>query len=463
MQSKLIMETRHIQHLYWRAGFGISPKDLNNLIGKSRDEIVEDLFYESRRPVPIDIDHSEFRNLNIQHLLEDKVELRKVKEQMKLKLVDLNLAWIERLSNPKGLLREKMTLFWANHFVCRENMSMYAEKYNNTLRENALGNLRSFTKAVSREAAMIKYLNLKNNRRKRPNENFARELMELFLLGNHHYTEKDIKQSARAFTGYDFDFLGGFKFRRMLHDYGRKTFFGRKGMFSGDDIIDIILLEKQCARFICEKIYAYFVKEEINQNHIEDMVKVFYPNYDIEKLMRFIFMSDWFYEEENIGTKIKSPIEFLVGIDNVVPLKFTNSKKLLGMQMMLGQILLYPPNVSGWKGGKGWIDSNTILLRLRLPSILLSNAIIPPTEKNDFIDKFYTAAKRKRTNNLFKVEPNWKQFSANYENVEIETMSNYLFQSGINRGTKKLLDQITKASKGEFCVQLMSLPEYQMC
>mgnify|MGYP000050063157 CR=1 FL=1 len=238
-----------------------------------------------------------------------QIKLNTFKEQdiivARERVKDFNYAWIDRLVKPEALLRERMTLFWANHFVCREDNSVFAEKFNNTLRQHALGNFRSFTKAISKEAAMINYLNLKQNRRQNPNENFARELMELFMLGNGHYTEKDIQESTRAFTGYSHDFFGNFVLRKRLHDYNDKTFFGRTGNFSGDDIIDIILVEKQCARFVCENIYRYFVNETIDDAHVDAMVDNFYPSYDIENLMRYVFMSDWFYDEDNIGNKIK--------------------------------------------------------------------------------------------------------------------------------------------------------------
>ncbi len=134
-----------------------------------------------------------------------------------------------------------MTLFWANVFVCRDNNILHIHQYNNVLRENSLGDFRGFVKAISKEPSMIKYLNLKQNVKKKPNENFARELMELFTLGVGNYKEEDIKESARAFTGYSFNKKGDFILRDKRHDTGSKTFFDKTGNFNGDDIIDIIL------------------------------------------------------------------------------------------------------------------------------------------------------------------------------------------------------------------------------
>ena len=458
------MTQREIQHLYWRAGFGISPKQLQQLTRTSKTEIVNELFENSARTTPLKIDVSEFENIDFKSLQKNKKALKRFTKLVQEKLVDLNEAWILRLNTPNELLRERMTLFWANHFVCRDNNVLFAQHYNNTLRGNALGNFRTLTKAVSLEAAMIKYLNLKQNRKQSPNENFARELMELFTLGKGNYSEQDIKESARAFTGYNHDFSGAFKYRKFQHDYDEKTFFNKTGNFSGDDIIDIILLEKQCAHFICEKIYRYFVNTNIQKKHIEEMVAVFYPTYEIETLMRFIFMSDWFYNDVNIGTKIKSPIELIVGLHKDVPVKFKDQKHSIALQKMLGQVLLIPPNVAGWKGGKQWIDSNTILIRLRLASILLNSAHISIKEIGEFNDRLNQFIKHKKQQQLpFKVEHDWKHFETAYQRISIKDLQNFILMAKPSSETQSFLNKLGKSSKQEHCIQLMSLPEYQMC
>ncbi len=457
------MDKKHIQHLYWRAGFGIDPITLNSLKGKSRFDIVDDLFYASRRATPLRIDKSSIKEADPRNAMLDKSAKEKFRLLLVKKTREFNILWIERLQNPKELLRERMTLFWANHFVCQTNNAVYAERYNNTLRTLALGSFRGFVKAISREAAMIDYLNLKQNRKRSPNENFARELMELFTLGREHYTEADIKQSARAFTGYNHDFNGNFEFRKWQHDFGRKRFFDRRGQFNGDDIIDIIVLEKQCARFICNKVYKYFVNDTINTDHVEQMVAEFYPAYDIEKLMRFVFMSDWFYDDINIGTKIKSPVDFMIGMGNMVPMKFKKEKQIIGIQSLLGQILLFPPNVAGWKTGQNWIDSNTMILRLRLPSLLLSNGVIQYRDSGQFSDPLYNKIMRELGRNLFQVISNWEEFNRIYTSVELEHLPQYILQCKLSNHTKALLNKLQRRSKKDYVMQLMSLPEYQMC
>ncbi|OUR91655.1 hypothetical protein A9Q87_10140 [Flavobacteriales bacterium 34_180_T64] len=458
------MKYKHVQHLYWRAGFGLTPKQTETLSKLDKTTVVKNLCIESKQFTPLLVDTSELEGINPQIIFKNPKKRKSFFDKSIEKVKALNYEWIERLAHPNELLREKMTLFWANHFVCFDKNIFHVQQFNNTLREHALGDFRDFVKAISKEAAMIKYLNLKQNKKQEPNENFARELLELFTLGMGHYKEEDIQESARAFTGYDFEFNGEFRLKTKQHDYGFKTFFGRMGRYNGDDIIDMILEQEQCARFISEKIYRYFVNDKINSEHIELMVNQFYPNYNIDELMYFVFTSDWFYNEINIGTKIKSPIEYLVGIQQIVPFQFKIPHDVLKVQKLLGQVLLYPPNVSGWKGGQNWIDNNTIMLRLKLPSVFLSNAYISTHEKGDFSDSFKREFKKRGIKNkVFDTIPEWDIFNRYFKEISFDNMSENLLLCPINEGTNQYLNDLSRISKSDFCVQLMSLPEYQMC
>ncbi|MDB9782223.1 DUF1800 domain-containing protein [Winogradskyella sp.] len=453
------MTQKELQHLYWRAGFGINPKKLTSNT-KNRTTVVNALFENSNTFSPLDIDLSYLDGIRPSDLKNYPKLAKEIRDKSRKKILDLNYSWINRLINPKELLRERLTLFWANHFVCRDRNPLYAQQYNNTLRYFALGNFRDFVKAISKEAAMLNYLNGKQNRKNRPNENFARELMELFTLGEGQYSEKDIKESARAFTGYNHDFEGNFVFKDVQHDAENKIFFNRIGQHNGDDIIDIILEDKQCALYIADKIYRYFVNPAPNKQHIKAMADVFYKDYNIENLMRFVFMADWFYDDKNIGAKIKSPVAYLVGMVNTVPLVFERERDLLKIQKLLGQTLLDPPNVAGFKGNKAWIDANTIMVRLKLPSVLLNDAVISLKEKGDFNDNLFNKNKGKRP---FKTLPDWNVFLENYKLIKTEHLEAYIIQGTINKGTAAYLQTLNKQSKRDYCIQLMSLPEYQMC
>lgn len=463
------MKQKQIQHLYLRAGFGIGYKELSKLKTKSKANIVSELFSEADNYTPLELDLSEIKLLIQPYLKKGKDERSKASFQELLKksrqkVNELNYAWVDRLKTPTSVLNEKMTLFWANVFVCRDNNIFHIQHYNNTIRKHALGNFRDFVKAIAKEASMSKYLNNRQNIKKSPNENFARELMELFTLGIGNYTEKDIKESARAFTGWAFKRNGEFFLKTRQHDFGEKTFFGKTGNFDGDDVIDIILEQKQCARFICSKVYTYFVNPVIDENHLEELTSLFYKDYDIKKLMHHIYTSDWFYHDDNIGVKIKSPIELLVGIQTIVPVEFTKKKQLLYLQKMMGQILLNPPNVAGWKGDKFWIDSNTLMFRLKLPSLLLNNAVINLDEKGDFEDsfeKYYKSVKNRAK--FLKITKSWGEFDKQYSKLTPEELKQSLIITEINKDTEAFLSNLKIDDNREYCVQLMSIPEYQLC
>ncbi len=463
------MNQRHIQHLYWRAGFGIDINVLKKTQSKSRTKIIEELFSDSEKITPLQLNLTEFisiKNKSARVLKNDMGEqaFQKFRQRSRRKVRDLNHAWIERLSESDGILGEKMTLFWANVFVCRDNHIFHIQQYHNTLRENALGNFRDFVKLVAREASMSKYLNNRQNRKISPNENFARELMELFTLGIGNYSEEDVKESARAFTGWSFNNKGGFILKKHQHDFGEKTFFGKKGNFNGDDIIDIILEQKQCARFICEKIYKYFVNPIVDKNRLEEITSIFYKDYDIKSLMIYIFSAPWFYDEQNIGVKIKSPIELLVGIRKIVPVSFDEKKQFNYLQKMMGQVLLYPVNVSGWKGDKSWIDSNTLMFRMKLASLILNNAVINLEEKGAFEDSFEAYYKNvKKRNRYLKTSKRWDVFLKKYGNLHPRQLRDFIVMPKLDFDTETLLDGLEIKSNKDFCIQLMSIPEYQLC
>jgi uncharacterized protein (DUF1800 family) len=463
------MEAKKIQHLYFRAGFGIDANLLQKSTSKSKNEVVTELFRNAEKATPLTIDLSEFELVMTSNYINLKKEVSKEKliELQKLgrkKLVDFNSAWINRMTISDAVLTEKMTLFWANVFVCRDNNIWHMQQYNNLLRHYALGNFGDFVKAISKSASMSKYLNNRQNVKESPNENFARELMELFTLGIGNYNETDIKESARAFTGWSFKLNGDFFLRRFKHDEGSKTFLGKTGSFNGDDIIDIILEQKQCARFICSKLYKYFVNPVLNESHLTEITERFYNDYDIKNIMQYIFNSDWFYDDENIGVKIKSPIELLVGIQKVVPVEFLQKKQLIYLEKLMGQVLLYPPNVAGWKDDKNWIDPNTLMIRLKLASIILNDAFIDIDEKGDFEDDFkaYYATKKNKKR-VVKTTKFWDDFEKNYGKLTFNELKKLLIISPIDKDTESFLSNLKIKNQKEYCIQLMSIPEYQLC
>ena len=224
--------------------------------------------------------------------------------------------WMKRMVDGPFPLQEKLTLFWHGHFVTSDKDERSASlmwKQNELLRKNAGRNFRNLVRQISRDPAMLDYLNNTQNRKAHPNENYARELMELFTLGIGNYTEDDVKMGARAFTGWAHD-GDDYVFRKFDHDEGIKTFLGKRGNFDGDDIIDIILSQPVAAKFISNKLFRYFAYEEIDDQLAEALGNEFRQgNYEIRPLVKLILNSQAFYSRQAIGAQIKCPLQLVLG------------------------------------------------------------------------------------------------------------------------------------------------------
>ena len=450
------MELQNIYHLYRRAAFGISPSEAEKLSSLTREEVVDGLLASSEEVTPLTIDLPDYDAFFKRNKSGRLKELRKIIRKNAPKHLDYNQAWLERLCDPAEALNERMTLFWINHFVCRDQVIYYAIQYYNLLRTNALGNFKDFVKQVTKAPSMMKYLNTNTNRKDHPNENFARELLELFTLGEGQYSEKDIKEAARAFTGYGSRLDGSFFLKQMQHDFGTKEFMGWTADLDGDDIVNIICSKRECAQFICRKLYTYFVNTKLNESHIEAMTEVFYKDYDIKNLMRHVLMSDWFYAEENVGTKIKSPVDLLTSVYRVVPYEFEKPRQQLFVQRLLGQSLMEPPNVAGWPGGRNWINTNTLMIRMKLPSIFLGRGIIPSDNLQ------YAYMEGRSFGDRLAIDKNWQYFDEEYGELDLEELTEAVCAGKLEKGTTKIFAEEPKYSQREVSLQLMSIPEFQL-
>lgn len=247
------------QHLLWRSAFGPMAENAAMLDNMSQKDLWALLVNTSAGPVlqlsvtknPVDVYGKGMTEMQAMEKLQKSPELRKkIRDDSRDNLRDLNLKWVDAMVNSQAQLREKMSLFWHGHFACRIQNGFYQQELLQIIRNHALGNFGDMLKAVSKSAAMLQFLNNQQNRKSHPNENFAREVMELFTLGRGNYTEDDVKEAARAFTGWGFNLKGEFVFRKFQHDTGSKTFLGRTGNFDGDDILNILLENKQTANYI---------------------------------------------------------------------------------------------------------------------------------------------------------------------------------------------------------------------
>lgn len=472
------------QHLLWRAGFGPSAEQLSELSKYTPVRYYKVLAKASEaKPTYINVaseslvdmyegamDAGARASLN-------EADRRNLARMQREAVRDLNLYWLKEMISSPAQLREKMAFFWHGHFANRNQNIFYNQFLLHSIRENALGNFGTLLKEVSHSAAMLFFLNNQQNRKGRPNENFAREVMELFTLGRGHYTENDIKEAARAFTGWTANNRGEFVFRKNFHDADEKNFMGKKGNFNGDDILDMLLENKLTARYITEKIYRFFVNEKVDENRVAHLADLFYKtNYDISKLIDSIFTSDWFYNEKNIGVKIKSPIELLVGMQRMVPMQLANENALIQLQRLLGQLLFSPPNVAGWPGGKSWIDSSTLMARLRIPQMFTDKDELNLTPKQDD-DQLMgrrenaTAVTRKKNSYGINATIDWPRYMANYQNVKKENLMQAIKQNLLQVNAPALENALGKtvdvSSRESYIktvtIQLMSTPEYQMC
>lgn len=461
-------EEQKIQHLYWRAGFGLSPTKFQQKRKQSLTKVLKDLFKDAEKLRPVQMPNYKMPSPESLKAMSKPERLKKRKEIQKL-TPEVNLNWVRQMtSDTHSCLQEKMTLFWHGHFACESKRFDYAARQINTIRTYALGNFRDLVLAISKDAAMILYLNNQQNKKNKPNENYARELMELFTIGRGNYTEQDIKEAARAFTGWFSDRrTGEFKFTERQHDGDSKTFMGKTGNWNGDDIVDIILDRKETATFLATKVYRYFVNEKVNAKNVAVLANVLYKsNYDIGLMMQTLFESDWFYAKQNVGVKIKSPIELLVGMGKVLNLEFGNTKSVLFPQNYLGQMLFRPPNVAGWPGGKTWIDNSTLMLRLNFAAVVFKRVELTLELKDQ--PEQPKGGQLKNLDISGDVVALTKAFSKVKEGDLGLELEQYVLQAPF--GTKgSFIETLAKeadTTEGQikaYVLGMMSLPEYQVC
>jgi uncharacterized LabA/DUF88 family protein len=296
--------------------------------------------------------------------------------------------WADRMVNSPRPLEEKMTLFWHNHFANNETKVRDYRKLllqNKTFRLHATGNFKKLIIATAKDPAMLYFLDAGQNIKGSPNENFAREIMELFTLGVGNYEEIDIREAARAFTGWNTNDLE-FVVNKNQHDDDIKTILNKTGNFSGEDVIDILLAQDAASRFIATKIYKEFVNDKVNNDIIEDYAKILKSNnYELKPLLSAIFLSKDFYSQQNIGSHIKSPVELVISTYRKLGLNDTPGVPDFNQSTTaMGQTLFWPPTVAGWAGGRSWITPALLMERGNFARSFLYPDI-------DFIDKdFYS-------------------------------------------------------------------------
>ena len=364
------------RHLLGRAGLGARTTEIAGFAALSRQEAVAQLLapvrVDARTPLPADVaahvPPSQLRDA-------DGAARKQLEQEARQRGIALRLWWLDEMlatSTPAEQLRERMTLFWHNHFVSslqKVKSTGWMVAQNQLLRRHALERFGPMLHAVSRDPAMIVYLDGASNRKGSPNENFAREVMELFTLGEGNYTEQDIKEAARAFTGWSIDReTGEFRWRAFAHDDGVKTVLGQSGNFDGDAVLDILLARPETANFVVSKLWREFVSPDTDNQKsalaIRRVAERFRSSgYDIRVALKAVFESDAFWAPSNRDALVKSPVDLLVGVIRAESIRLPDGRLLAVGLRTLGQDLFAPPNVRGWPGGENWINSSTLLAR----------------------------------------------------------------------------------------------------
>ena len=280
----------------------------------------------------------------------------------------LRAWWVREMLATPSPLTERMTLFWHNHFTSGQDKVAFPQhmaQQNLLLRRDALGNFGDLLHAVAKDPAMLQYLDGASNRKGRPNENFAREVMELFTLGEGHYTQRDVSEAARAYTGWSLDpDTQAYVWRANQHDDGDKTVLGQTGPFDGDQVLDILLARPETATFVTTRLWREFVSDTPDPVRIAPIAQQFRAShYEIKVALRGLFLSDAFWDDGNRGVLVKSPAEFVVGTLRAFDVSYDNAGPFVAQMRTLGENLFYPPNVKGWPGGTTWINSSTLLAR----------------------------------------------------------------------------------------------------
>ena len=385
-------DLRLIAHLVRRAGFGATRGELERLAGQGYEATVEQLLDPGSRP-ELDVD-----------------ELYRYLPQAESSFVGLHVQtdWIYRMVNTPRPLQEKMALFWHHVFATAVSKVEQSSQMANQValfREHGMGNYRELLVEMAKDPAMIFWLDNQDNHKRAPNENWGRELLELFSMGVDNYTENDVYECSRAFTGWTFEpslpsqpygqFPWVFRYRPEDHDGGVKRFLGQTGRFNGEDIIDIVVRQPACPAFVCRHLYNFFVAEEPqapawnieppgDPEAVQLLAQTFVDSgYEIRPVLRALFASDFF--KQAAFRKVRSPIEVVVGA-----LKLTGGLDApdpewgtIGLEpQRMGQDLLNPPSVEGWHTGKEWINSGSLMNRVNFVADYVRRADLPGNRRN---------------------------------------------------------------------------------
>lgn len=363
-------EFKQCVHLLHRASFGLDSTHLNRCLQQADYKAsVSDLMLRPRN-----FDSIKAPKFAENILRKPKKNSAQIKTERKVYRAELHKGrgalkngWFKEMLITDDPFLEKMVLFWHNHFTSslqKVKQPALIYQQHQLIRKYALGNFAELTHAIIEDPAMLIYLDNQANKKSEPNENLARELLELFTLGEGNYTDNDVKEMARALTGYSLGKNLQFKFKKRIHNNSQKQLFGQKGDFNAHDMLDIILAQEATSIFIVHKLWLEFIGYHPDAKEVKRLAKVFRQNhYEIFPLMTALLNSPFFTDAQVRGTMFKSPIEIIIGTLRRFNYLSFDPQTGVRYAIRLGQNLFDPPNVKGWPKGKTWINANTLLLR----------------------------------------------------------------------------------------------------
>lgn len=379
-------------HLMNRAGFGGSPAAIENLHSLGMNGAVswflnyDKITDDTPAPDWAQPDPEMAARKEAIRKSADPETKRMLDQQMyqteNAEMAELRYWWLRRMALGPRPFQEKMTLFWHGHFATsfeKVRSPYFLWLQNDTFRQNATGNFNQLLIAVAEDPAMLVYLDGAQSHKSHPNENFAREVMELFTLGEGNYTEQDIQQAAKAYTGWGLSKdQQHYQYHPGNHDDGPKTVFGQTGNYSGEDVLNLICDKPQCSHFIAERLWRFFAQDNPPPECVEALADVLHKSgMDIRHTMSTLFRSKEFYSAATMRAQIKSPVQWLIQAVHQLEAPLPTQPMSLVMLRQLGQELFQPPNVKGWDGGIAWITTNNLLDRYNYAAALVEGNRVP--------------------------------------------------------------------------------------
>lgn len=391
-KTALALDQTSARHLLSRTGFGAAPAEIARLARLDHPASVRQIL-DGVRTTPVTAP-PEFvtqprPDWAAYYQSRDESRRQEFQRLRRLEQADLRAWWLGEMLATPSPLTERMVLFWHNHFVSAADKVTAADlmwRQNQTFRQHALGDYRQLLRAMVADPAMLRYLDGAQSPRQAPNENFAREFFELFTLGEGQYSEDDIREAARAFTGWRVSEASGqARFERNGHDDGVKTILGRTGPWMAEDVVDLVLARPRAAEFIVAKLWQEFVSPTPDPAELRRISALFRDSrYNLRVALQALLTTPTFTNPNNRGTLIKSPVDLMVGAARSFELNAGQTRALGEALRRMGQNLMTPPNVRGWPGGETWITTQTLVERRNGLASLLAGRFETPSDAEHF-------------------------------------------------------------------------------